>query len=277
MTLTNLKETTRLHNGVEMPYVGLGVFKMKDGEEVENAVKWALDAGYRHIDTAAVYRNETGVGNAVRNSSLRRSELFITSKLWNSDQGYDSTKRALDESLKRLQTDYLDLYLVHWPVEGKYTDTWKAMEDLYDEGKVKAIGVSNFKQHHLEHLMDFVRIKPMVNQMEFHPYLVQQDLVDFCGANDIQYEAWSPLMQGNITNVPVVKEVAKKYGKTPAQVTIRWGLQKGIVMIPKSSNVERIKENADVFDFSIHEEDMRKLDNLDRDERFGPDPDTFDF
>ncbi|MDZ7776084.1 MAG: aldo/keto reductase [Bacteroidales bacterium] len=260
-----------------MPYVGLGVFKMKDGEEVENAVKWALDAGYRHIDTAAVYRNEIGVGNAIRNSSLSRKEVFITSKLWNTEQGYASTKKALDESLKRLQTDYLDLYLIHWPVEGKYTDTWKAMEELYDEGKVKAIGVSNFKQHHLERLLDFVRIKPMVDQMEFHPYVVQQDLVDFCGSEGIQYEAWSPLMQGDIVNVQVVREVAKKYHKTAAQVTIRWGLQKGIVMIPKSSRKERIIENIDVFDFVLEEGDMRKLDNLDRDKRYGPDPDTFEF
>jgi len=277
MKLTDLRGTTRLYNGVEMPYLGLGVFRMKDGDEVENAVKWAFDAGYRHIDTAAIYRNESGVGNAIRNSSLRRSEVFLTSKLWNTDQGYDSTRKALNESLKRLQTDYLDLYLIHWPVEGKYTDTWKAMEDIYDEGKVRAIGVSNFKQHHLEHLLDFVRIKPMVDQMEFHPYLVQQDLVDFCGANDIQYEAWSPLMQGKIVEVPIVKEVAQKYGKTPAQVAIRWGLQKGIVMIPKSSRMERIEENVDIFDFRIEEQDMIQLDNLDRDRRFGPDPDTFEF
>jgi len=277
MRFSDFKEKASLYNGVEMPYVGLGVFKMKDGEEVENAVKWALDAGYRHIDTAAVYRNEIGVGNAIRNSSLSRKEVFITSKLWNTEQGYASTKKALDESLKRLQTDYLDLYLVHWPVEGKYTDTWKAMEELYDEGKVRAIGVSNFKQHHLERLLDFVRIKPMVDQMEFHPYLVQQDLVDFCGAEGIQYEAWSPLMQGDIVNIPVVREVAKKYHKTAAQVTIRWGLQKGIVMIPKSSRKERIIENIDVFDFVIEEGDMRKLDNLDRDKRYGPDPDTFEF
>ncbi|MCF8231709.1 MAG: aldo/keto reductase [Bacteroidales bacterium] len=277
MRITNLKGTTKLYNGVEIPYLGLGVFRMKDGKEVEDAVTWALDAGYRHIDTAAIYRNETGVGNAIRNSSLRRSEVFLTSKLWNTDQGYDNTKKALDESLKRLQTDYLDLYLIHWPVEGMYTDSWKAMEDMYDEGKVRAIGVSNFKQHHLENLLDFVRIKPMVDQMEFHPYLVQQDLVDFCGANDIQYEAWSPLMQGNIVDVPVVKEVANKYSKTPTQVAIRWGLQKGIVMIPKSSRNERIMENADVFDFIIEEGDMRRLDNLDRDKRYGPDPDTFEF
>jgi diketogulonate reductase-like aldo/keto reductase len=242
------------------------------------------------IDTADVYsawvpgnrggESETILGNWLKQSG-KRDQVVIATKVgkWSEQPGLSpaNIQQAVEGSLKRLQTDYLDLYLVHWPVEGKYTDTWKAMEELYDEGKVRAIGVSNFKQHHLERLLDFVRIKPMVDQMEFHPYLVQQDLVDFCGAEGIQYEAWSPLMQGDIVNIPVVREVAKKYHKTAAQVTIRWGLQKGIVMIPKSSRKERIIQNIDVFDFVIEEGDMRKLDNLDRDKRYGPDPDTFEF
>jgi len=260
-----------------MPYLGLGVYLAKEGGEVENAVGRALEAGYRHIDTASAYQNETGVGAAVRNSGLDRREVFVTSKVWNSDQGYESTLRAFDRSLDRLGLEYLDLYLVHWPVKGKYRETWRALEQLYRDGRVRAIGVSNFLRHHLEDLLGSADIVPMVNQMEFHPWLVQQSLLDYCREKEIQYEAWSPLMQGAIVRVPEISEIARNYGKTEAQVVLRWNLQKGVATIPKSSNPERIKANAALFDFELSPGDMARLDSLDKSHRFGPHPDHFDF
>ncbi len=275
--LTDIKGSFRLHNGVEMPYLGLGVYLAKEGGEVENAVGRALESGYRHIDTASAYQNETGVGAAVRNSGLDRREIFVTSKVWNSDQGYESTLRAFDRSLDRLGLEYLDLYLVHWPVKGKYRETWRALEQLYRDGRVRAIGVSNFLRHHLEDLLGSADIVPMVNQMEFHPWLVQQPLLDYCCEKEIQYEAWSPLMQGAIVRVPEISEIARNYGKTEAQVVLRWNLQKGVATIPKSSNPERIKANAALFDFELSPGDMARLDSLDKSHRFGPHPDHFDF
>lgn len=275
--ITNLQGTFKLHNGVAMPYFGLGVYLAEDGQEVVNAVKWALDAGYRHIDTAAAYGNEEGVGQGISESGLRRDEVFLVSKVWNSDQGYENTLNAFEASLERLGTHYLDLYLVHWPVDGKYKETWRALEKLYADKKVRAIGVSNFLQHHLEDLMDSAEIVPMVNQMEFHPYLVQQELIDFCNRYKIQYEAWSPMMQGNIFEKEEFAELADKYGKTIAQVVLRWDLQKGVITIPKSTNKERIIANAQLFDFELSPEDMEKLDAMDKGKRFGPDPDDFDF
>jgi diketogulonate reductase-like aldo/keto reductase len=275
--ITDINGCFELSNGVKMPYLGLGVYLSEEGSEVVNAVKWALAAGYRHIDTAAIYKNEEGVGQAIRESPLRREEIFVVSKVWNADQGYDSTLRAFDASLERLGTDYLDLYLVHWPVAGKYKETWRALEQLYSEERVRAIGVSNFLRHHLEDLMRSAEVVPMVNQMEFHPFLVQQGLLDFCRRKKIQYEAWSPLMQGNIFDLPILEELARKYGRTIAQIVLRWDLQKGVVTIPKSSRKERIIANAQLFDFEIEEEDMKVLDGLERGQRFGPDPDNFDF
>lgn len=275
--ITNLQGTFELHNGVQMPYFGLGVYLSKDGNEVIHAVKDALNHGYRHIDTASIYDNEEGVGQGIRESEVDRKDVFLVSKVWNNDQGYDATLRAFDASLKRLGTDYLDLYLIHWPKGDLSKDTWKALERLYKEKRVRAIGVSNFLKHHLEDLLPSVEIVPMVNQMEFHPYLVQQELLDFCNANNIQYEAWSPLMQGHIFDLEVMKEMAHKYNKTIAQIVLRWDLQKGVVTIPKSSKKERIIANADLFDFEISEADMKALDALDRGKRFGPDPDNFDF
>ncbi|MEZ2413777.1 aldo/keto reductase [Muriicola sp. E247] len=275
--ITDLKGGFTLHNGVKMPYFGLGVWQAKDGEEVINAVKWALNAGYRHIDTAAIYQNEEGVGIGIRESGIPREDIFLVSKVWNTEQGYEATLKAFENSLKRLNTDYLDLYLVHWPVRGKYKETWKALETLYKEKRVRAIGVSNFLRHHLEDLLEDASIIPMVNQMEFHPYLVQQELLDYCIEKGIQYEAWSPLMQGNIFELEVFKSLARKYKKTIAQIVLRWDLQKGVITIPKSSKKERILDNADIFDFSISEEDMIKIDELEKGKRFGPDPDTFDF
>ena len=260
-----------------MPWLGLGTFKSREGEEVERAVRYAIDRGYRHIDTATVYGNEAGVGRAVRDCSVAREDIFITTKVWNSDQGYDQTLAAFDQSLERLGMDYVDLYLVHWPVEKKFTETWRALEQLHRDGRAHAIGVSNFLIHHLRELLKSAQIVPMVNQIEFHPHLVQPKLLAFCRERKIQVEAWSPLMRGDIGKVPEIEELAGKYNKTPAQLVLRWNLQHQIVTIPKSVHAGRIAENADIFDFELSEEDMDSLDSLDRNRRIGPDPDKIDF
>lgn len=275
--LSDLQGSFELHNGVQMPYLGLGVYLSKDGEEVINAVKEALNHGYRHIDTAAIYENEEGVGEGIRQSNVPREDVFLVSKVWNTDQGYEATLKAFEASLNRLGTDYLDLYLIHWPKGDLSKDTWRALESLYREKRVRAIGVSNFLKHHLEDLLGTAEIVPMVNQMEFHPYLVQQELMDFCSSHQIQYEAWSPLMQGNIFDLDIMKDMAAKYNKTIAQIVLRWDLQKGVVTIPKSSKKERIKANSELFDFTLSDEDVKLLDSLDKGKRFGPDPDNFDF
>ena len=266
-----------LKNGVEMPWLGLGVFLSQEGEEVENAVKIALEYGYRSIDTAAIYHNEVGVGKAIRESGIHREDIFVTSKVWNNKQGYRSTFEAFEESLNKLQMDYLDLYLIHWPKGELSIETWKAMEELYEKGRIKAIGVSNFLVHHLNDLMGKAKIMPMVNQMEFHPELIQPELLSYCKDREIQFEAWSPLMQGRVVDVPLLQELASKYRKSPAQVTLRWELQKDVVVIPKSVNAERIKSNSEIFDFVISDEDMAKIDGLNKSARIGPDPDTFAF
>ncbi|NEN86606.1 aldo/keto reductase [Paenibacillus elgii] len=269
-------DTTVLNNGVRMPWLGLGVWKTKEGDEVVHAVQHALEAGYRSIDTAAVYGNEAGVGQAIQASSIPRDQLFVTTKVWNADQGYDSTLRAFEESRRKLQLEVIDLYLIHWPGKDKYKETWKALEKLYKDGLVRAIGVSNFKVHHLEDLLQDSEIVPAVNQVEFHPLLIQQELRTFCKEHKIQLEAWSPLMQGNL-DLPLLSELAGNYGKTPAQIILRWDLQHGVVTIPKSIRESRIRENIDVFDFTLSDEDMARLDGLNQDHRFGPDPDHIDF
>jgi len=275
--ITDLQGTFELHNGVQMPYLGLGTYQADNAKEVIDAVQYALDFGYRHIDTAALYENEQGVGKGIKASGVPRENIFVVSKVWNSDQGYDNTLKAFDESMKKLDLDYLDLYLIHWPVKGKYKDTWRALEKLYRDKRIRAIGVSNFLQHHLEDLMNDCEVHPMVNQMEFHPFVVQQDLIDFCNSKQIQYGAWSPFMQGKLFKLDICKELSEKYSKTPAQIILRWNLQKGVVTIPKSSKREHIRSNADIFDFKIEQEDIAQLDSLDCAERIGPDPDNFDF
>jgi len=263
MYITDVSGTTTLSNDVRMPYLGLGVYSMNN-EEVTGAIHHALEAGYRLIDTASVYGNEEGVGKAVRESDLPREEIFVTSKVWNIDQGYERTLKAFDKSMNRLGLDYLDLYLIHWPVSDQYKDTWKALEKLYNEGRIRAIGVSNFLIHHLKDLMEDAEITPMVNQVEFHPHLVQQELHDFCHEHQIQPEAWAPLMRGKVNDIHLLRGLAEKYGKTPAQIVLRWDLQKGVVTIPKSSNPERIRSNADIFDFEISEGDVKRIDDLEQ-------------
>jgi diketogulonate reductase-like aldo/keto reductase len=275
--LENLQSTTTLHNGVKMPWLGLGVFKVKDGEEVVSSVKTALEAGYRSIDTAAIYGNEDGVGKAINESDVPREELFITTKVWNADQGYESTLAAFDKSMEKLGLDYLDLYLIHWaaPALGKYLETWKALEKLYKDGRIRAIGVSNFKIHHLEDIIANCEIKPMVNQVEYHPRFNQKELHEYCKKNEIQLEAWSPLMQGGLLDEPTLIEIANKYNKSTAQIIIRWDLQTEVVTIPKSTKPHRIAENADVFDFELSQEDMNKINTLNQDNRMFADPDEF--
>lgn len=279
--VNSLQDTTTLHNGVSMPWFGLGVFKVEEGPELENAVALAIKHGYRSIDTAAIYENEEGVGRGIRQglkeAGIGREELFVTSKVWNADLGYELTLAAYETSLKKLGLDYLDLYLIHWPVEGKFKDAWRALETIYKEGRVKAIGVSNFHIHHLEALIIDAEIKPMVNQVEHHPRLTQKNLQNFCKEHGIQFEAWSPLMQGQLLDHPVIQEIADKYNKSIAQVILRWDLQNGVVTIPKSTKEHRIVENAAVFDFELTKEDMERIDSLDQNHRVGPDPDNFDF
>ncbi|MBJ3766458.1 glyoxal/methylglyoxal reductase [Bacillus subtilis] len=274
---TSLKDTVKLHNGVEMPWFGLGVFKVENGNEATESVKAAIKNGYRSIDTAAIYKNEEGVGIGIKESGVAREELFITSKVWNEDQGYETTLAAFEKSLDRLQLDYLDLYLIHWPGKDKYKDTWRALEKLYKDGKIRAIGVSNFQVHHLEELLKDAEIKPMVNQVEFHPRLTQKELRDYCKAQGIQLEAWSPLMQGQLLDNEVLTQIAEKHNKSVAQVILRWDLQHEVVTIPKSIKEHRIIENADIFDFELSQEDMDKIDALNKDERVGPNPDELLF
>ncbi len=277
MKVVTIQDSAILSNEVKMPWLGLGVFRASEGGEVEQAIRWALECGYRSIDTAAVYQNESGVGEAVRRSQIPRTELFITTKLWNNDHGYDKTLRAFDRSLGRLGMDYVDLYLIHWPVPGKFLDTWRALERIYTEKRARAIGVSNFLTNHLEALMADSQVTPMVNQIEFHPYLLQSDLLDFCRRSRIQVEAWSPLMKGRLVSNAALEQIGRTYGKSAAQIILRWDLQHGVVAIPKSVHKDRITSNADIFGFELTGEDMAAIDAMDRGERVGPDPNNFTF
>jgi diketogulonate reductase-like aldo/keto reductase len=275
--ISNIKDCTQLNNGLKMPWLGFGVYQIKDGREVEQAVKSALEVGYRSIDTAALYGNERGVGKAIRESGIPREDIFLTTKVWNDDQREKRTLAAFEESLGRLGTEYVDLYLIHWPVKGCYQETWQVMEKIYQSGRAKAIGVSNFLVHQLEDILRSGQIVPSVNQVEFHPFLVQPDLLKFCQSHKIQVEAWSPLMQGQITSKQATQKLAEKYHKTPAQIVLRWDLQHEVVTIPKSTHANRITENTQIFDFELSQADMNAMDALDEGKRVGPDPDNFNF
>lgn len=270
----SLTTTKTLSNGVEIPVIGLGVFKIDDGESVYDAVRSALEIGYRHIDTASTYKNEEGVGRAIADSGIPRDEIFVTTKVWNDEQGYEETLAAFDRSLKRLNMDYVDLYLVHWPIPGLYKESWKALEKIYHAKKARAIGVSNFHPHHLDDLLPDAKIKPMINQIELHPQLSQVEVREYCEKHNIAVEAWSPIGKATYLDHPVLQELAKKYNKSAAQIMIRWDYQNGIITIPKSERPERQKENADIFDFELSSEDMEKIEALNNGNRLGTDPDT---
>ena len=249
-----------------MPLLGLGVFQLKEGKHVENAVKTALINGYRSIDTAYVYHNEVGVGRGVKASGISRKEIFITTKVGLNQQGYRSTKEAFYQSLRYLQTDYLDLYLIHWPQGKRSLETWRAMEELYNEGLIRAIGVSNHEIHHLQYLLSNSAVIPAVNQIEYHPLNSQPKLVQYCQSKNIQVVAWSPLMQGKALAIPEINSIARRYKKTPVQIILRWNIQKGVVTIPRSGSYERIISNSKIFDFELNEADMLQIDRLNKDQ-----------
>jgi diketogulonate reductase-like aldo/keto reductase len=253
-----------LNNGIKIPVIGLGVYQMADGDRTQHAIDRALKVGYRHIDTAAIYHNEISVGKAVRSSLIPREQIFITTKLWNADQGYDQAIRAFEKSLSNLGMDWVDLYLIHWPVQGKRKDSWRALEKLYNEGRCKAIGVSNYMENHMEELLSYANVKPAVNQIELHPYLLNErmDIVNLCRQADIIPIAYSPLTRGTQLKDPSLVKIAKSYEKTTAQLLIRWGVQQGFAVIPKSAIHSRIEENIDVFDFEISAADMERLNEL---------------
>jgi diketogulonate reductase-like aldo/keto reductase len=274
----SLDSTITLNNGVEMPRFGLGVYLSEAGSETENAVRWALESGYKQIDTAALYRNEAEVGKIVSSGVVPREDVFVTSKVWVDDLSYEGAKKAFDASMSKLGLDYVDLYLIHWPVND-WQGAWRALEEIYkNTDRVRAIGVSNFLQHHLEELFELADVKPVVNQFEYHPYLQQPDLRAFCKENDVAITAWAPIMKGRVLEVPELIAIGEKYDKSPVQVTLRWMLQTDIIAIPKSVHKERIESNADIFDFELSQEDIETINGLDKgeSERIGPNPDRFD-
>lgn len=271
----NIKQVT-LNNGIKMPILGYGVFEISN-EQTERCVLDAIEVGYRSIDTAMIYGNEAGVGEGIKGCGVKRQDLFITSKLWNGDQGYDTTLSAFDDSLARLDLDYLDLYLIHWPVpaNAKYVDTWKALEKLYADERIRAIGVSNFTIAHLNELKEKCDITPTVNQIELHPWLVQTELVDHMKQNGIYTEAWSPLGRGELLDDKALQSIADKYEKSIAQVILRWIIQRDIITIPKTLSKDRMIANLSIFDFELSEQDMNAITNMNKNYRTGPDPDTF--
>jgi diketogulonate reductase-like aldo/keto reductase len=271
--LHSLTDTVDIAPGVAMPRLGVGTYKAVVGGDVESEVAEALRIGYRGIDTAALYRNEDGVGRTVRASGIPREDLFIATKVWNSEQGYDLTLAAFRDSMVQLGMDYVDLYLMHWPLEGKMRDTWRAMEEILASGRARAIGVCNFLPHHLEELLSFASVPPTIDQVEFHPRLQQPELQAFCREHGIVQQAWAPLMRGGVFRIPELVAIAEEHGKTAAQVSIRWILQLGVTTIPKSIHAERLQENAEVYDFDLSDEEMAVIGSLDRNERIGPHPD----
>jgi methylglyoxal/glyoxal reductase len=273
--LVSLADTVKIAPSVAVNRLGLGTYRADEGPDVEREVRYGLDLGYRTIDTAALYGNEHSVGKTMRHSGVAREDVFVTTKLWNDDQGYDSALRAFDTSLERLGFDYVDLYLVHWPNDVRMRDTWRAMEAILASGRTRAIGVGNFLVHHLEALSAFADTAPALNQIEHHPRLQQPGLVTYCQERGIAVQAWAPIMRGKVMLVPEIVQIAQAHRKTPAQVTLRWILQRGVITIPKSVHERRIAENADIYDFELSSADMAIIDSLDRGERIGPDPDTF--
>ena len=275
----DIRSTIRLNNGVEIPRLALGVFKVPDDQSAQ-CVRWALEAGYRHIDTAAVYGNEAGVGKGIRDSGVPREEIFLTTKLWNDDMRKDRVREAFEESLAKLGTDYVDLYLIHWPVPGCFEKCWAELEQLYREGRVRAIGVSNFHRYHMEALLKTAKIVPAVNQVELHPLLTQKPLSEYCRSLGIEMQSYRPLGgsgEHNLVGNADIAAIAARYNRSPAQIMIRWNLQCGNIVLVKSTHRERILQNMDVFDFEISAEDMAALDALNRDFHTGSNPDTFDF
>lgn len=283
--MAGLSDTFTLTNGVKIPVIGFGTWQTPDGDVAYNSVLSALKAGYRHIDTAAYYGNEESVGKAIKDSGIPREELFVTTKLWNDDHGYEKTKMAFGKSLDRLGLDYVDLYLIHWPNPKEFrsnwqktnAETWKAMEEFYREGQAKAIGVSNFRAKHIDALLETAEIAPMVNQLFLNPSDMETGIVDFNDDHDILTEAYSPLGTGNLLKLQPVQEIAKKYNKSAAQILIRWSFQHGFVPLPKSTHEEYIKQNGDIFDFEIDKSDMQTLDSLQGKAGLAIDPDTTDF
>ena len=276
MTETTISKTITLANGVEMPRIGYGVFRMKEHDVCVQGVAEALKVGYRAIDTAAIYQNEEAVGEAIRTSGIAREELFITTKVWNADQGYDNTLKAFELSLQKLGLDYVDLYLTHWP-KPQLADTYRAIERLYEEKLIRVPGVSNHHQHHLEEVFANCNVKPMVNQIECHPSLSQDALRAFCAEHNIAVTAWAPLGTGIVFTHPIVKQLAEKYSKTPAQIVLRWHLEMDNIVIPKSITPERIVENLNVYDFSLHPDEVAAITVLNTFHRTGSDPDNFNF
>ena len=273
-----LKTSVTLNNGVRMPWFGLGVFQIRSDAETERVVRTAIELGYRSIDTASLYGNERGVGQAVRACGVPREELFVTTKAWNDDMRRSRVEAAFDESRRRLGLDYVDLFLLHWPIKDRIVSSWKVLEKLHRDGRIRALGVSNYLISHLEELLPTAEIVPAVNQIEFHPYLQSKPLAAFCRDKGIQLEAWSPLMQaGVLLHDPTLTTIAQKYGKTVAQVILRWDVQGGVVTIPKSTHADRIAENAGFFDFELSAEEMAAIAALDRNQRHGADPMNFSF
>ena len=273
--MLNKETKITFNNGLTIPQIGLGVWRAENGAETKNAVLWAIEAGYRSIDTASLYQNEESVGDAVKESGLPREELFLTTKIWN-DQ-HREVRKAFMESLEKLQTDYVDLYLMHFPVPGRFINTWKILEELVREGYIRSIGLSNHHAHHVEELLLHAEILPVVNQIECHPYLTQKDMIAYNAAKDIVTECWAPISKGRSLEEPVITGLAAKYGKTPAQVVLRWHLQNGLVIIPKSVHNNRIKENIDLYDFALTKEELQQIDLLERNGRIGADPDLLEY
>jgi diketogulonate reductase-like aldo/keto reductase len=276
----DINTTKKLNNGTQIPYLGLGVFQVKEGKETADAVRWAIEAGYRHIDTAALYGNEKSVGQGVRDSGIDRSKLFITTKLWKDDIMQGSEIKAFEKSLKLLRMDYVDLYLIHWPVAGKSGAAWKVLEEIYKSGRAKAIGVSNFMEKHLDSLLRDAKVVPAVDQVECHPHLSQSPLVKYCEKMNIAFETWSPLggTGGALLDDPVLLKIAAKYGKSTAQVVLRWNLQSGMITIPKSIHQARIKANTELYNFELSTAEMKAINDLDKQpQRSGPDPNLMDF